>query len=62
MAGLVKAAGERRLLVWSADPLEQADLAATELAGQLPQTSGTPTIGVFLNDGTGGEVGYLPEQ
>ena len=58
MAGLVKASGERRLLVWSADPVEQADLAATELAGQLPQTAGTPTIGVFLNDGTGGKLGY----
>ena len=58
MAGLVKASGERRLLVWSADPAEQADLAATELAGQLPQSSGTPTIGVFLNDGGADKLGY----
>ncbi len=58
MAGLVKASGERRLLVWSADPVEQADLAATELAGQLPQTPGTPTIGVFLNDGGADKLGY----
>ena len=29
-----------------------------ELAGLLPQTPGRPTIGVFLNDGTGGKIGY----
>ncbi len=62
MDGLSRAASERRLLLWSTDPAEQADLAATQLGGRLPQTAGTPTIGVFLNDGTGGKMGYYLEN
>ncbi len=40
MKGLVRAANERRLLVWSADAKEQADLTATQLGGQLLQSAG----------------------
>src|SRR5664279_680541 len=41
MNGLERAAGERRLLVWTTDQAEQSDLAATELAGQLSTGSAT---------------------
>ncbi len=58
MDGLSRAASEHRLLLWSADPEEQHDLTATQLGGQMPQAPGTPTVGVFLNDGTGGKMGY----
>jgi hypothetical protein len=58
MNGLERAADERRLLVWSTDEAEQADLAATELAGQLSSDAAAPSIGVFLNDGTGAKLGY----
>jgi hypothetical protein len=56
---LRQAAGERRLLAWSAHPQEQAEIAATVFAGTLPAEDGDrPTVGVFLNDGTGAKLGY----
>ncbi len=58
MHGLEKAAGERRVLVWSTDEAEQADLAGTSLAGQLSQDPAAPTIGIFLNDGRADKLGY----
>lgn len=59
LAGLVRAASERRILVWSADPAEQARLAGTVLGGSLPDHDGDrPTVGIFLNDGTGAKLGY----
>ncbi len=46
-----KAAGERRLLVWSADPAIQADLAQTTAAGIIPTTT-APYVGLsIVNDG-----------
>jgi hypothetical protein len=57
--GLVRAASERRILVWSADPGEQALLERTVLGGVLPTDDGArPTVGIFLNDGTGAKLGY----
>ncbi len=58
MKGLLRAGSERRLLLWSADPKEQTELADTQLGGQFPQQSDQPVIGVFLNDGTGGKMSY----
>jgi hypothetical protein len=56
---LAKAAGERRVLMWSADPREQAALAGTVLEGRLPDDDGTaPLVGVFLNDGSGAKLSY----
>ncbi|MDG6100823.1 DUF4012 domain-containing protein [Dactylosporangium aurantiacum] len=56
---LRRAAQERRLLAWSAHPQEQAEIAATAFAGTLPAEDGArPTVGVFLNDGTGAKLGY----
>lgn len=56
--GLRQAATERRILVYSTNTTEQADLAQTNLAGGLDDNPGSPSIGVFLNDGTGAKLGY----
>ncbi|WP_433612796.1 DUF4012 domain-containing protein [Dactylosporangium sp. CA-139114] len=56
---LTRATDERRLLAWSAHPEEQAEIARTPFAGTLPADDGEhPTVGVFLNDGTGAKLGY----
>ncbi len=56
---LARAAGERRLLAWSAHPAEQALLAPTVLGGVLPENDAArPVLGVFLNDGTGAKLDY----
>ena len=56
--GLRQATGERRVLVYSADPTEQADLERTSVSGVLGTDPSEPSIGVFLNDGTGAKLGY----
>jgi hypothetical protein len=59
LAGLARAVDERRILLWSADPGEQAAVAQTAVAGVLPERDGArPTVGVFLNDGSGAKLGY----
>lgn len=56
---LARAAGERRILLWSATPAEQEAIAGTVLGGVLPRSDGAePTVGVFLNDGSGAKLGY----
>ncbi|HEV7896779.1 MAG TPA: DUF4012 domain-containing protein [Planosporangium sp.] len=56
---VARAAGERRILMWSADPHEQRLISGTTLDGELPITDRTtPTVGVFLNDGTGAKLDY----
>jgi hypothetical protein len=63
LAVLARAAGERRLLVWSAHPAENELLAGTMLTGVLPASDGAqPTVGVFLNDGSGAKLGYYLTQ
>ncbi len=58
-SGLTRAASERRLLLWSSHPEEQADIAGTVLGGILPTDDGAhPTVGVFLNDGSGAKLSY----
>jgi hypothetical protein len=59
LAALVQAAGERRILMWSADRSEQRLLEGTVLGGVMPRDDGVrPTVGVFLNDGSGSKLGY----
>lgn len=59
LSQLSRAAGERRILAWSAHADEQPLIAGTVLEGALPVTDGAhPTIGVFLNDGGGSKLGY----
>jgi hypothetical protein len=56
---LARSAGERRILAWSAHPEEESAFNGTVLAGQLPVDDGTsPTVGVFLNDGSGSKMSY----
>jgi hypothetical protein len=56
-----KAAGQRRILVWSADPAIQADLAQTSLAGIIPTTT-APYVGLsIVNDG-GNKLDYYLDR
>ncbi|WP_412752896.1 DUF4012 domain-containing protein [Krasilnikovia sp. M28-CT-15] len=60
---LARAAGERRLLMWSANREEEAALAGTVLEGRLPDNDDVaPTVGVFLNDGSGSKLSYYLTQ
>jgi uncharacterized protein DUF4012 len=64
-AALLKAAGraasERRLLVWSADPTLESDLAQTEVSGMIPETS-DPYVGLsIVNDG-GNKLDYYLDR
>lgn len=59
VSALARAGDERRLLIWSANPDDQAILDDTTLAGHLPETDATTArFGVFLNDGTGSKMDY----
>ncbi|GAB2949267.1 hypothetical protein GCM10027280_42290 [Micromonospora polyrhachis] len=58
LAALDRAITERRILFWSARPDEQRHLLDTRLAGVLPEQEKVPTVGVFLNDGSGAKLGY----
>jgi hypothetical protein len=63
LAELARATNERRLLMWSAHPGEQELIAGTAIAGTLPgDDKDTPTVGVFLNDGTGAKLSYYLTQ
>ena len=57
---LADAAGSGRLTVWSRHPAEEKLLAGTALEGAMPSGSqpSNPTVGVFLNDGTGAKLDY----
>lgn len=59
ISALSRAGNEHRLLMWSADPEEQAILADTTVAGSLPSTdTRTARFGVYLNDATGSKMSY----
>ncbi|MFF5174498.1 DUF4012 domain-containing protein [Micromonospora sp. NPDC000089] len=49
---------ERRILFWSARKEERDILGESAIAGILPERETTPTVGVFLNDGSGAKLGY----
>jgi hypothetical protein len=50
---------ERRVMIWSAHPSEQRVLDQTPVSGLLPVDPPTrPSVGVFLNEGTGSKLGY----
>jgi hypothetical protein len=52
------AASQRRLLVWSADPKIEAQLAESDYAGQLPVESSRPFSGLILNNAASGKLEY----
>lgn len=58
LEGLTQAVDEHRVLMWSADPAEQAELAETPLAGLLPQGGGNPRFGVYVNDATSSKMQF----
>lgn len=59
---LGRAGDERRLLMWSAIPDDQAVLAGTTLVGPLPLDDATQRgFGVYLNDGTGSKMDYYAD-
>jgi len=59
VGALAKAAGEHRILIWSANPTEQASLGKTTLAGDLPVSdTSTQRFGVYLNDRTMAKMDY----
>ncbi|WP_081323057.1 DUF4012 domain-containing protein [Microbacterium testaceum] len=59
LSALAAAADERRVLLWSANPEEQALLAGSSLAGELPTTDArTARFGVYLNDAGGSKMSY----
>jgi hypothetical protein len=55
------AAGERRLLVWSADPAVQKDLAQTPVSGIIPTTS-APYVGLSISNGGGNKLDYYLDR
>ncbi|WP_454041046.1 DUF4012 domain-containing protein [Cellulosimicrobium sp. Marseille-Q8652] len=59
VAALGRAADEHRLMLWSAHADEQESLAGTVVAGDIDTADrAAGSVGVFLNDGTGGKMGY----
>ncbi|WP_346116175.1 DUF4012 domain-containing protein [Micromonospora coerulea] len=53
-----RSVAERRILFWSVHPEEQRVLGNSRLTGTLPEQDTVPTVGVFLNDGSGAKLGY----
>lgn len=53
-----RAAGEQRLLTWSADAPIEAELRRTGYAGALPAHSDQPFSGLVLNNASSGKVDY----
>ncbi|MFC4017011.1 DUF4012 domain-containing protein [Micromonospora sp. GCM10011542] len=53
-----RAVTERRILFWSAHQKEQRAFGDSRMAGTLPEQDTVPTVGVFLNDGSGAKLGY----
>lgn len=51
-------AAQRRLLVWSADPKIERQLAQSTYAGQLPSKSPRPFSGLILNNAASGKLEY----
>lgn len=57
--GLVRAAKEQRIYVWSEKRAEQSQLYTMPVAGTIvPDKKGSPTLGVYLNDATGTKLEY----
>jgi Protein of unknown function (DUF4012) len=56
-----KAAGERRILIWSADPAVQADLAHTSVAGIIPTTT-EPYVGLSIANAGANKLDYYLDR
>lgn len=63
LAGLSRASEERRVLLWSGNPLEQEIIAKYPLSGSVEGPSVQPAqFGVYFNDGTGAKMDYYLER
>jgi hypothetical protein len=63
VSGLVQAAAENRLMVWSAKDAEQREIATTGLSGALAGDDGrTPHVGVYLGDAASTKMEYYLDQ
>ena len=61
--GLVLAAGQHRVLAWSAHPDVAEVIGRNRLSGALPgDTGNTPQIGIYYNDGVAGKIDYYLRQ
>ena len=58
VAGVRKAAAERRLLYYSFHDDEQQDVAGTGLSGAIDGSAESSTIGAFINDAVASKLGY----
>lgn len=59
VSALAQGGASNRVRIWSAHPAEQAVLASTTLAGELPiSTAATAGVGVYYNDSTGAKMDY----
>jgi hypothetical protein len=58
--GLIRGVNERRILMHSFEPEEQAVIDGTTIAGEItdPGTD-IPQVGVYLNDGTGAKMSFF---
>ncbi len=61
LKALGRAAGERRVLSWAARPEEQAALAGTPLAGEVP-ASPAPYAGLVVNEDAGTKLSYYLDR
>ncbi|ROP74744.1 DUF4012 domain-containing protein [Curtobacterium sp. PhB115] len=63
IAALTTGVDEGRVKLWSADKGEQAELAGTAIAGELPKNDdSSQQFGVYLNDATGAKMDYYLEK
>ncbi|WP_185094148.1 DUF4012 domain-containing protein [Curtobacterium sp. PhB137] len=63
IAALTTGVDEGRVKLWSADKDEQAKLAGTAIAGELPVSDDrSQRFGVYLNDATGAKMDYYLEK
>jgi hypothetical protein len=61
LAAVGQAADQRRLLVWSADPRLQAELAQSSVAGVIPTTT-APYVGLSIVNGGGNKLDYYLDR
>ena len=58
LESLTRAAADNRVLVWSREESEQAQIAGTGVSGQLDQDPEHAAVGVYLNDASGSKMQY----
>jgi hypothetical protein len=61
LRAVARAAGERRVLIWSAHPVEQAALADTPAAGEVPDRPG-PFAFLVVNNSAGNKIDYFLDR